>query len=168
MEHILSQWRTDREASRRGRRAAWWTAAAVLFGLPAWLGAVQAGLLPLSYGYTYEQWSSRAENMLGWSGRHDDWTFGTDLFFLRAGQRVYIDYQATVYEGGYTVMIVPTGTPGADAILKKRILASGTGRIEAAVPDSGLYQFLYFAHGDPHERTGGHEAFCRVMWGIVG
>jgi hypothetical protein len=168
MEHIVAQWQDDRIRHGRARRVLVRLVVCLAVAVPLWFAGVMTGLLPLSAGYIYEQWSNRPENLHGWSHWDQNWTLGTDVFYLRSGQTIYVDYDATVYEGAFTVRVYRiTGTLGGGELLHATVADSASGRRTATVTEAGFYQFSYYAQGDRYERTGGHESFCWVAWGIL-
>lgn len=166
MDRIVDTWRSERVERRRGRRVALALAAVVITVVVSWFGGAMLGLLPLSVGHIYQQWSNRPENLNGISSWYQDWTIGTDVFYLRAGDHIYVEYDATVYEGKLRLYVYDYLDADKPDVLSLEVRESGAGRAEAIIPADGIYRFAYFAATDYIERTGGLESFYWVRWGL--
>lgn len=168
MDNILREMREREEAVRKGGRTFLIFVAVIAAAVLLWLGGALAGVLPLGFGFRYEQWSSGPENLYGTSGWRTGPVFGAGLFYFSAGDRIYVDYDATIYQGDVTFVLVQTGggrnrpTPVQHVVTR-----SGQGRVEGTITEAGLYRFLHYAGLAVGSGTGDHEAEYSFSWGIV-
>lgn len=125
------------------------------------------GFWPIGNRFAYEQWSDGPENLHGVSGWHTGHNLGFNTFYLFKGQRVYIAYDATIYSGAFVVRIYQLAKPGLPEVTSRRLIKSGAGRIEVAIPEDGIYAFGHYAGIAPASRSGAYEANYAVSWGIV-
>lgn len=168
MDDILYKMRAREDALRKGRRSFLVFVAVLTVVVLVWLGGALTGVLPLGFGFRYEQWSSKPENLYGVSGWRTGPVFGAGLFYFRAGERIYVDYDATVYQGDFTVIVVQTGGGRHRPTPIRHVVAhSGKSRVEGTIPENGLYRFLHYAGLAIGSGTGDYEAEYSVAWGFV-
>ena len=99
----------------------------------------------------------------------DDGGFGIPTMYLAAGQTAWWDYDVQVEgEGGVRVAIAKS-VPTPDFIVKaKALTASGKGRFEVVVPESGFYTFSreLVPIGGPLSGARPGSTSYRLKWGV--
>ncbi len=159
-----------REKQDRQRRVVRWIAAFVGLGLVVLLASLLAmsqGLLAIGTSYKYQQWSKEPENFYGIAGWNSGHSWGLDTFYFRRGQKIYIEYDAVIYQGDVVVRVYQLAVPGLPEAMSRSIIKSGKGRLEAVIPENGFYSFSYFSSLAIGSGTGAHEAQFNVSWGVV-
>lgn len=120
-------------------------------------GLYQAGLLTSGHEQRRITWDSAI------SSTSSGTTMGPKSFFVRAGQTVDIDYQATVYRGGLYIWVRRNTLSLNGMVGQVRVTSSGAGKLQVPIQQAGFYRLII----DGSPGGNGYDVAYSATWRVT-